>query len=209
MMRVRDERPQHVLRQGRVGLDQFLHRRFQRRRQVALGLLVGFHHGGEGQFRAGLAFGQGGANLSHVVVMLDQFGNHEAHVADGELADQAGEQEHEFAVGFLAVFDDPFHQGTQRLVFLLQNIAVGFQLPDPGREFRPCFLHFLNWSQRAGPVFGRCHGCNIINLRASFQQFLADSKLLCRKDRANAVDAVLPPHPAFGHLLLAGGRMPG
>ena len=37
--------------------------------------------------------------------------------------DQAGEQKHEFAVGFLTMFNDAFQQRTQGFVFLLQNVS--------------------------------------------------------------------------------------
>ncbi|MBI3849388.1 MAG: hypothetical protein HY298_03705 [Verrucomicrobia bacterium] len=89
--------------------------------------------------------------------MLHQFGNDDPDVIDGQLADHAGKQEHEFAVGFLPMLDDAFQQESQRLVLLFESAALSFQLADSQLQLMPSLLYLLDRSYGWFRTHCLCH----------------------------------------------------
>ena len=144
---LRDEGREQGFFQRRIQLNQFFHGGLHRRGEVAFDLVERDEDGGQGQGRIGFAPGQGGADFVHMGVVFDELGNDDADVVDRQFAHEAGQQEHQFAVGFLPVLDDALDQGAEQFGVVFEGRALGFELRHAELQLVPARLDFFRGSR--------------------------------------------------------------
>ncbi|HOB31318.1 MAG TPA: hypothetical protein PKH32_00385 [Verrucomicrobiota bacterium] len=122
-----------------------------------------------GQGSVHFALDEGGGDFTDAGVVLDEAGDEDADVVEREFADQGSEEENEFRVGFLAMLDGAFEEGTQGFGFLAERVPFRFELGDAGLEVVPPSLDFLEGGRRAGGrVLGLCHAVTLHQLERGF-----------------------------------------
>ena len=161
LFRLLDQGLQHVGLERRIEPDEFLDRQLEGGVQVALGLLHRLQDGGQGHGALPGALDEGGEDFVHAVIVLDEPGDGQADVVDGQFADQAGDEEDEFAVRFLPVLDDAFEQLAHGLQLLFQSGGLAFQLGHFQGEFVPALLDLFHGCRGIRQCVCLCHTPNL------------------------------------------------
>ena len=168
VFRARDEGLQQLVFQRHLHLRQLLHERLHLGGEVTLHLVQHDEHLRLRQAVGDAAVDEAAQHVADLLVVLHELRNDYAHFIDREFADQAGEQQDQFAVGFLPVLDDPLDQLVKFFVLVLEAGALHLQLAHPERQLMPPGLNLLHRSRRVGDMFCVCHGFNMSQKVAVF-----------------------------------------